>query len=139
MTGIVQTPDLQTCHALRRAVFMEEQGISEADEFDDLDEGALHFLAMQDGRAVGTARLLISGDTARIGRVCVLKDQRGTGLGAQLIDAALEVARSQPGVQQARLGAQVSAIAFYEKLGFAICGPVYDDAGIPHRDMSCAL
>ncbi|GFE49527.1 acetyltransferase [Roseobacter cerasinus] len=139
MTRITQTADLQACHALRRAVFMEEQGISEADEFDDLDQGALHFLAVQDGHAVGTARLLISGDTARVGRICVLKDQRGTGLGAQLIGAALEVARAQPGVQQARLGAQVSAIAFYEKLGFVTCGPVYDDAGIPHREMSCAL
>lgn len=132
---IETTTDLATCHALRRAVFIEEQGVPETEELDDQDERAIHLLAWQDGRAVGSARILLLGDTGKIGRVCVLAQARGRGLGAALIRAALDVLRVQPGIRRARLGSQTHAIGFYEKLGFAACGPVYDDAGIPHRDM----
>lgn len=132
---IEQTRDLETCRALRRAVFIDEQSIPEAEEWDGLDDGALHFLALRDGRAIGTARILIQGDTGKIGRVCVLSEARGTGVGAALIRAALDVLRVQPGVTRAKLGSQTHAIGFYEKLGFAAYGDIYDDAGIPHRDM----
>ncbi|TBN39876.1 GNAT family N-acetyltransferase [Paracoccus subflavus] len=132
---IETTTDLAACHALRRAVFIEEQGVPEAEELDDQDDRAIHLLAWQDGRAVGSARILLLGDTGKIGRVCVLAQARGRGLGAALIRAALDVMRVQPGIRRARLGSQTHAIGFYEKLGFATCGPVYDDAGIPHRDM----
>lgn len=129
------TTDLAACHALRRAVFIEEQGVSEAEEMDNQDESAIHLLAWHEGRPVGSARILLAGDTGKIGRVCVLPHARGTGLGAALIRAALDVLRVQPGVRRAKLGSQTHAIGFYEKLGFAAHGPVYDDAGIPHRDM----
>ncbi|MEO0503581.1 MAG: GNAT family N-acetyltransferase [Pseudomonadota bacterium] len=136
---ISQTNDLATCHDLRRIVFMEEQGVSEADERDGRDGEALHVLATLDGEALGCARILLNGEVAKIGRVCVLKDARGTGLGAAIILGCLDVARAQPGVTTARLGAQTHALSFYEKLGFEAFGPVYDDAGIPHRDMERAL
>ena len=136
---ILQTDDLTTCLALRRTVFMEEQGVSLADEMDGRDEDALHVLATLDGKPLGCARILIAENVAAIGRVCVLKDARGTGLGAAIIMACLEIARQQPGLTRAKLGAQTHAMAFYEKLGFAAFGPVYDDAGIPHRDMDRAL
>ncbi|WP_299956240.1 GNAT family N-acetyltransferase [uncultured Roseobacter sp.] len=132
---IAQTDDIDTCLALRRQVFIEEQGVSEAEEIDGLDGTALHLLAVDGATPVGTARILIKGDTAKIGRVCVLRTARGTGLGAQLIEAALGLTRAQSGVTRAVLGAQVQALGFYEKLGFAAFGPVYDDAGIDHRDM----
>ena len=133
---IERTTDLAACHALRRAVFIEEQGVSEAEEMDDKDDQAIHLLAWQDGQAVGSARILLLGDTGKIGRVCVLAPARGTGLGAALIHAALDVLREQPGIRRAKLGSQTHAIGFYEKLGFTAHGPVYDDAGIPHRDMT---
>lgn len=136
---IVQTDDLETCLALRRHVFTDEQGVSKADEVDGLDKRALHLLVWQEAVPVGTARLLIAGNTAKVGRVCVLKDQRGTGLGAGLILAALDLAQAQPDVTTAQLGAQVHALEFYEKLGFAPFGPVYDDAGIDHQDMERAV
>ncbi|MEO0745856.1 MAG: GNAT family N-acetyltransferase [Pseudomonadota bacterium] len=136
---ISQTDDLATCHELRRIVFMEEQGVSEADERDGRDGEALHVLATLDGAALGCARILLSGEVAKIGRVCVLQHARGTGLGAAIILGCLDVARAQPGVTTAKLGAQTHALSFYEKLGFAAFGPVYDDAGIPHRDMERAL
>lgn len=133
---IERTTDLAACHALRRAVFIEEQGVSEAEEMDGKDDQAIHLLASQDGQPVGSARILLMGDTGKITRVCVLARARGTGLGAALIRAALDVLRDQPGIARARLGAQTHAIGFYEKLGFVAHGPVYDDAGIPHRDMT---
>ena len=135
---ISETSDIDTCLDLRRIVFMDEQGVSEADERDGRDAEALHVLAHADGVAVGCARILIEGHTAKIGRVCVLKVARGTGLGAAIIAACLDVARAH-GLQRAKLGAQTHALAFYEKLGFTPFGPVYDDAGIPHRDMERAL
>ncbi|MFC0199810.1 GNAT family N-acetyltransferase [Paracoccus rhizosphaerae] len=135
---IIETSDLAACHALRRTVFIEEQNVPEAEEMDDLDGQAIHLLACDGDRPVGTARVLIRGDVGKIGRVCVLPDQRGTGLGAALIRAALDLLRRQS-VTQARLGSQTHALGFYEKLGFVAEGPVYDDAGIPHRDMSLNL
>ena len=127
--------DLATCHALRRVVFIEEQKVPEADEVDGRDEGALHLLARLDGRAVGCARMLVDGATGKIGRVCVLAELRGQGIGVALIRAALEVLQGRPEVRRAKLGSQTHAIGFYEKLGFDVTGPEYLDAGIPHRDM----
>ncbi|QCO55910.1 GNAT family N-acetyltransferase [Pseudorhodobacter turbinis] len=133
------TQDLTACHALRRTVFIEEQGVSEAEEMDDLDGEATHLLATVSEVPAGSARLFVQGGTGKIGRVCVLREHRGTGLGAALIIAAVDQFRATPGVEKVKLGAQCHAIAFYEKLGFAAFGPEYDDAGIPHRDMMLAL
>lgn len=139
MTRIEVTRDITTCRALRRTVFIEEQGVSEADEVDDLDDVAIHLLAVANGAPVGTARLLLMGRVGKIGRVCVLPEARGTGLGAALIRAALEELRRQPGVSEAYLGAQVHAVGFYEKLGFAVEGEEFIDAEVPHRHMRRAL
>lgn len=132
---IEETRDLATCLKLRRTVFIDEQGVSEPREVDGLDDHAIHLLAWDGERPVGTARLLISGHTGKIGRVCVLQEVRGTGLGARLIRAAVDVLKARPGVTHARLGAQSYAIGFYEKLGFSAVGKEYEDAGIPHQDM----
>lgn len=132
------TDDFPACAAIRRRVFIEEQNVPEELELDDLDAAAVHLLATQDGRPVGTARLLIEGETAKIGRVAILPELRGTGAGAALMRAALDELRAR-GVTKAKLGAQTHAIGFYERLGFTVYGPEYDDAGIPHRDMSLAL
>lgn len=139
MIVIAPTRDIATCRALRRAVFIEEQGVSEADEVDGLDDQAIHLLATLDGTPVGSARLLVQGETGKVGRVCVLASARGTGLGAALMRAAVDEFRRIPGVKQVKLGAQTHALGFYERLGFAAFGPEYMDAGIPHRDMVLAL
>ena len=135
----VATP-AEISHALdlRRLVFMVEQGISEEEEFDGLDDVATHLLVWSGDIPVGTARILIDGDYGKIGRVAVLKDHRGTGLGKALITAAMDELRKLP-VQTAKLGAQNHAIGFYETLGFTVSGPEYLDAGIPHHDMTCPL
>lgn len=137
--SISATENLAACHALRRAVFIEEQGIAEADELDDLDGEAVHLLALQDGHPIGTARLLRRGTTGKIGRVCVLPQARGTGLGAALIRAGIAHFAADPTYDTVYLSAQEPALGFYEKLGFTAHGPAYDDAGIPHRDMTLPL
>lgn len=134
---IEETTDLETCRAIRRAVFIVEQNVAEAEEWDGRDGAAIHLLARDaSGAAIGTARILTDGATGKIGRVAVLQSARGTGAGAALIRAALDRLRATPGITRAKLGAQTHAIGFYEKLGFAAYGPEYDDAGIPHRDMA---
>jgi ElaA protein len=139
MIEITETRDIATCRALRRVVFIEEQGVSEADEVDDKDDEAIHLLARLDGRPVGSARLLVLGEVGKIGRVCVLAETRGTGLGAELMRAAVARFRQVPGVTKVKLGAQTHALGFYERLGFEAQGPEFDDAGIPHREMVLRL
>jgi len=118
--------------AVRRVVFVEEQGVPEEEELDEHDAVSLHFLAINpQGRPVGTARLLPSG---RIGRVAVLREWRRGGVGRVLIDSAIETARKR-GDDQLFLHAQVQSIPFYESLGFVVCGDEFDEAGIPHREM----
>lgn len=134
-----QTDDIATCQRLRHAVFVVEQGVPLPEEVDGRDPEARHLLAFADGVAVGTARLLTQGDIGKIGRVCVLRSHRGTGLGADLIHAALDLFRAQGDLRIARLGAQISALGFYEKLGFQAHGGDYMDAGIAHRDMDFRL
>ncbi len=139
MITIAPTTDIATCRTLRRVVFIDEQGVSEDQEVDDLDDQAIHLLATVDGVPMGSARLLTYGDTGKIGRVCVLAQARGTGLGAALIRAAVDQFRQMPGVAAVKLGAQSHALGFYERLGFMAYGDDYLDAGIAHRDMRLVL
>lgn len=137
---IERTNDFEACRAIRHEVFVIEQQVLEDEEWDELDASAIHLIARDDsGIPVGTARLLVDGDTGKIGRVAVRKDARGTGMGAALIRAGMDQLRGLPGVTRAKLGAQCHAIGFYEKLGFTVYGPEYLDAGIPHRDMTREL
>lgn len=133
------TDDFDTCYALRCAVFVDEQKVPLAEELDEYDGTAIHLLAQDESGPLGTARIVIDGEVAKIGRVCVLKVARGRRLGAGLIREALQIAARLDGVTQARLGAQLQAIGFYQTLGFSVVGPVYLDAGIEHRDMVQSL
>lgn len=136
---VARTTDLDTARTLRRTVFIDEQGVAEADEMDGRDEGAIHLLARLDGVAIGTARLLLDPPMGKIGRVCVLPPHRGTGTGVALMEAAIGVLRDAPGIETATLGAQLHALDFYRPLGFEAQGPIFDDAGIPHRQMVLSL
>lgn len=133
------TDDFDACFALRRTVFIEEQNVPEEEEHDADDARAIHFLARQNGKAIGTARIVIADGVGKIGRVCVLAEARGTGLGAALMRATLAYLRELSEVHQAKLGAQLHATGFYEKLGFEAFGDVFDDAGIDHIMMAQAV
>ena len=131
---IAVTTDLDTVLAIRRVVFIEEQGVSVEDEVDGKDPTAIHLLASDSGLPLGTARLLLSDGIGKIGRVAVLKEARGRGLGRDLVLFAVEELRRR-GARQATLGAQTHALGFYEALGFSAVGPDFLDAGMPHRKM----
>ena len=132
------TDDLATCLAIRRVVFIEGQNVPEEEEVDGRDGEALHLLAHRDGEAIGTARMLIDGESGKIGRVAVLEGARGQGAGRALMLAALQELRTR-GLREAWLGSQTHALAFYEALGFQAVGPEFIDAGISHRMMMTRL
>jgi predicted GNAT family N-acyltransferase len=134
------TTDLEACHYLRKIVFIEEQAVPETVERDGRDGQAHHILAQLDGQPVGCARLLIAGETGKIGRVCVLASHRGRGIGTALVKACLDHLKGLQGVTRAELGAQTHALELYERVGFSAYGAEFPDAGgLPHRMMERRL
>ena len=124
--------DREAIERIRRAVFIEEQGIPEADEWDAADPASLHVLAgASKCDAVGTGRLE---PTGKLGRVAVLPQYRGSGVGSRIV-AHLVNQATVLGFEQVYLHAQASAVVFYERLGFQADGPEFDEVGIPHRRM----
>lgn len=121
---------------IRELVFVREQGVPLELEWDDQDPRCDHALAYAaDGVAVGTGRLLSDG---HIGRMAVLKEWRGKGVGALLLQALMEQARVKRHAR-VRLNAQVYAAGFYRRTGFEVSGPEFMEAGIAHVPMECDL
>jgi predicted GNAT family N-acyltransferase len=117
---------------VRFAVFVEEQQVPAAIELDEFDAVSLHALAFDsEGRVVGTGRLLPDG---HIGRMAVLRQARGAGVGSALLRALMAAAQAR-GDRQVMLNAQTHALPFYARFGFEAEGEQFDDAGIPHRAM----
>jgi predicted GNAT family N-acyltransferase len=122
--------------AVRTAVFIREQCIPVALEWDGKDPHALHALATDTaGNPIGTGRLLLSGELAQIGRMAVLSDWRGQGVGASLLRCLLDAAR-QRGAARVFLNAQTYAVPFYERFHFVREGAEYFEDGIPHYRMT---
>jgi YbgC/YbaW family acyl-CoA thioester hydrolase len=130
----------QDAAKIRTEVFMQEQAIAPELEWDEADQTALHLVAYNGlGAAIATARLLTHAPgVARIGRVAVRRQLRGSGLGAKVMHHLLDLAR-QRGDSEVTLSAQCSALGFYERQGYRPYGEVFDDAGIAHREMRRAL
>lgn len=141
---VVTTAELERCLEIRRAVFVDEQGVEEALELDGLEAKCTHFLAWNDAphdsdRAVGTARMMLDPEgNAKAQRVAVRASVRQNGIGRLLMRALEDEARIQKATAVV-LGAQLTALNFYEKLGYEAYGDEFDDAGIPHRMMRRSL
>jgi predicted GNAT family N-acyltransferase len=115
--------------AIRTKVFIEEQGVPVELEWDGLDEHAYHVMAAAaDGTPIGTGRLL---QDAHIGRLAVLREWRGQGVGGALLDLLLVIAHKM-GYEEVRLHAQTRVLDFYLKRGFEPQGEEFMEAGIPH-------
>lgn len=122
--------------AIRRAVFIEEQHVPEEAEWDGHDESSYHVIALsKDGEPIGTGRLLLEG---RIGRIAVLRDYRGMGVGRAILELLIDIARKE-GLGTVILHAQTHALHFYERCGFEPYGRVFTEAGIDHRAMRLRL
>ena len=117
--------------AVRTPVFIQEQLVTPKFEWDNIDATAVHLLATLNNEAIACLRII---DYHKIGRMAVLKQYRGNGLGAALLLAAVAICKTH-GAQQITLSAQTHAISFYEKCGFKVSSAVYQDLHIPHVDM----
>lgn len=126
--------DTTEVFAIRRKVFIEEQGFSAVAEFDVIDREALHALVLLHGQPAATARLFERGGQWHIGRVAVLKEHRGGGLGQAAMRMLMQKA-ADFGASEVLVGAQRRAQGFYEALGFTPCGPEYDEEGVLHVPM----
>ena len=127
-----------TAQVVRTEVFVHEQGIAPEDEWDADDATATHaviYLNADKVTPVATARLLQpEPHIAKIGRMAVTRTLRGSGLGSQLVQALLHIAKAR-GDHQVRLSAQLSAEGFYTQLGFKRHGEPYDEVEISHVEM----
>ncbi|GGV39846.1 acetyltransferase [Streptomyces longisporoflavus] len=141
--------DVEACFRVRKEVFVVEQRVPEDVEYDAYDAGAVHVLAVRDdGLPLGAGRLLTGpaaaakngGDpeVGALGRLAVSKDARGLGIGAALVRAIEDAARAR-GLVAVDLHAQTHALGFYERLGYEVYGPEFQDAGIAHRAMRKTL
>ncbi len=146
MVLVTTSYQMQQALSVRRRVFIEEQSVPEDLEIDEHDADpatvttALHVLARLDDQPVATGRLLLDDSDGRlhIGRVAVLAEQRRGGLGRAVMLALHDLARER-NATSITLAAQLHAIGFYERLGYAAYGKVFLDAGIEHRWMDLVL
>lgn len=125
---------------LRMEVFVKEQGVPAEIEVDELDPICRHVVAVNRlGHAVATGRLISDAPSvARIGRMAVVREMRGSKLGHQVLDKLIEAARER-GDKEVVLHAQVHAQNFYARAGFVPEGDVYDEAGIDHITMRAVM
>ena len=136
---IATTPQQrEDAFSVRIAVFVEEQQIPSSEELDELDDTAVHCVGYADGKPVAAGRLVVAGGYAKIGRMAVLASHRGTGLGAQVLDALEREARDR-GITLIKLSAQLHARGFYDRCGYVAIGDVYGEVDIPHIAMEKRL
>ena len=120
---------------IREKVFIQEQKVTPQLEWDGMDEKAIHFLVFNDKAAIGCARAIVIKDHMQLGRMAVLKEYRGQGIGSALLEKAMTIAKLNQ-LSAIYISAQCHAINFYKKFGFEVKSDIYLDAEIPHRDMT---
>ncbi|MFZ4586518.1 MAG: GNAT family N-acetyltransferase [Candidatus Methylopumilus universalis] len=123
---------------IREKVFIEEQKVTSQLEWDGMDENAMHFLVFKDEEAIGCARAVVIKNYMQLGRMAVLKEYRGQGIGSALLEKAIVTAKLNQ-ISSIHISAQCYAIDFYLKFGFKVMSDIYLDAEILHRDMTLKL
>ena len=127
--------EVQQALDLRYRVFCLEQGVSETSERDGRDgRGAIHLIALADGKLVGTCRLITSRRTVTLSRMAVDAEERRTGAGAALLAEAERHAQAAR-AKRISLHAQTHALPFYERAGYVAHGPLFVEEGIDHVAM----
>ncbi len=127
--------DISLCRNIRIAVFCDEQGYSQEEEFDLLDDISTHVLMHIDGVPVGTGRVYKEQDGRyKLGRIAVLQEYRGKNYGYAIVRQMIHIAR-KAGAKHFKISAQTYAQGFYEKLGFQKIGDEYLEGHVPHIAM----
>ena len=128
--------DFKDLRSIREPVFVVEQDVPLEEEWDELDPKCQHVIARDaEHKPIGTGRLT---PEHKIGRMAVLREWRGKGVGEALLVALIDQARAQ-GLREVSLNAQVGALGFYEKFGFQPYGERFEEAGIEHQAMKRVL
>lgn len=129
----ISTPaEMQAAFEIRRVVFVEEQAVDPAEEYDEYEESCIHLLAVCDGVPCGTARIRTTENGKKLERFAVLKEYRGRSVGDALVRGCLE--RLEPGTYS-YMHAQEHALGFYAKHGFEPTGDRFWECEIPHFKM----
>lgn len=127
--------ELRSAFEVRRQVFIEEQGVSEDVEYDGYDTEALHMVAKDGERIIGTARVrFLAAGQAKIERMAILKPFRRKGIGRKIMAFLNEELRNRQ-IEQVILHAQYQVVAFYKSCGFEESGLPFWEAGIKHIRM----
>ena len=130
--------DFSDSYEIRKTVFVEEQNIPIENEMDGLDAECFHIVLYNDAAPVGSGRLYIHDDIARLGRVAVLKDKRGKGYASDICNALIEIAKREK-AKLVTLDSQAYVASLYEKLGFVSEGNEFLEEGIMHIKMNMDL
>lgn len=130
--------DIEDCFLVRKKVFVDEQNFSEELEYDDIDAVAYHLCFYDEDRPIAAARLFQENDHYHCGRICVLKEYRGSGLG-RIIMNEIERKAKELNATTLILSAQVRVKPFYLKAGYQTYGEEYFDEYCPHIEMRKAL
>jgi predicted GNAT family N-acyltransferase len=134
----VETDDknlLNQVFKLRHTVFVNEQGVPPELERDEFDKSAYHAAVIQNGEVIAAGRLVIKGVSGKIGRMAVKKEWRGKGIGSLILQKLLQIGKEKK-ITCFYLHAQLQAVPFYRKHGFAPVGEIFEEAGILHQEMT---
>ena len=138
LVSVKKQADLDICKAIRRRVFIDEQGVAEAleiDEHDVLGGKCRHYYALADGVPAAACRVMDKGEgIAKLQRFCVLPEYRKAGLGRFMLERLEDICRAG-NFNQIEMGAQCYAAPFYEKCGYRVVSGIFLDAGIEHVKM----
>lgn len=138
--AVESTDEREDAFAVRRTVFVEEQGVDEEIEYDEHEDDADHFVAYDDGgEPIGAARLREADPgLGKVERVAVLESRREEGIGRELMAAVEDRARDRD-LTELKLHSQTRAAEFYRRLGYERRGEEFEEAGIPHVEMRKSL
>lgn len=128
---------LQKAFDIRELVFVVEQEVDAAEEYDEFEESSVHFLAVVGGTPVGTARWRFTSNGVKMERFAVLKEARSQGVGQALVAAVLEDIKQHPDAvgKKKYLHAQLHAMPLYAKFGFIAVGDQFEECAILHYKM----
>lgn len=137
---ITKEEDLKSAFKIRKKVFVIEQEVDPAQENDEFEETSTHFLALLDGKPVGTARWRFTQNGVKLERFAVLADARGKGVGQALVESVLSDISSDTNTigKPKYLNSQLKAVPLYSKFGFEKEGDIFEECNILHFKMKLA-
>ncbi len=121
----------QKAFSIREKVFIQEQDVPESIERDQFDKRSVHLICYHEGKPIATGRFFIEEKRSKIGRVAVLKEYRGKGVGRSITEKLVEMSLEK-GAEEVYAHVQLHASSFYEKCGFKARGDIFQEADIDH-------